>query len=205
MSQNDTLSIQVLDTVQYTLKYDTYNNTKNVAECRLFGRNIHGQSVMVHVHGFHTYFYIKKWNAYDQEWNALKQHLVAHDVDIVDHTCVQGTSLWGYQFKRTQTFVKIRVKHPKHIYNAKRAIETYNPNLELFETNVPYELRYMIDINLKGAAWCTLTRYTKRLQHRKTSSCDIECDVMHTNVTAHEPNTDTWLKNAPIKIMSVDI
>ncbi len=77
---------------------------------------------------------------------------------------------------------------------------------QTYESNVPYILRFMIDLNVSGADWVTLPAGTfgVRSEQLQTSRCTLEVDVSFNNVRSHEC-TGVYSSIAPARILSFDI
>lgn len=75
-----------------------------------------------------------------------------------------------------------------------------------YESNLMFELRYMIDTDMVGAMWIELPpcRYSIRPPIGMTSHCQMEVDIVYNQVIVHPPDDD-WSRNAPLRICSFDI
>lgn len=75
-----------------------------------------------------------------------------------------------------------------------------------YESNVPYALRYMIDMSIVGGNWVELPAGSYSLVHggAQQSHCQLEAHVAHSAVISH-PCEGEWAKLAPFRILSVDI
>lgn len=81
----------------------------------------------------------------------------------------------------------------------KRATE----NIQCFEANIDFEIRFMVDIDLVGCGWVELPsmKYTKK---KKTTLCQIEVCVSVNDLVVHSPEGQ-WGKVAPLRTLSFDI
>ena len=96
---------------------------------------------------------------------------------------------------------------------------------QVFEANMPFTLRFMIDTDINGCNWIVsaLCRHTHMPSHstnsrqelprgtygiratrRTTVTCQLELDVVFSNIVSHEP-TGKWMALAPIRVLSFDI
>ncbi|CAA9995913.1 unnamed protein product [Nesidiocoris tenuis] len=130
---------------------------------------------------------------------------------------VMKQSIYGYGGDSNRQFLKIYVALPRLIAAGKRLLEKSNvfdayPNhiYSIFEANIDFDIRFMVDCGITGCNWIELppTTWTRRAQSgnmpRKTSRCQIEVDVAYNKLISHEPEGD-WAKVAPFRILSFDI
>jgi len=77
---------------------------------------------------------------------------------------------------------------------------------QTYESNVPYILRFMIDKEIQGCNWVELppATYSIREGEWKASLCQLEVDIVYTNIISHKPEGE-WGKLAPLRILSFDI
>jgi len=75
-----------------------------------------------------------------------------------------------------------------------------------YESNMPYALRFMIDIGLQGMSWLRIQPgdYKIRPVNERTSNCQIEIDTKFDKIIAL-PSEGDYLKMAPLRILSFDI
>lgn len=90
---------------------------------------------------------------------------------------------------------------------------SYGHNFQTFESNLPFVLRFMVDIDLQGCAWVSAPPSSYRVRPwtshdgtllSLTSTCQLELDVHYTSLQAHAPDGE-WAKIAPFSILSLDI
>lgn len=135
---------------------------------------------------------------------------------ITDHA-----SIMGYDSTHKK-FLKVYVGMPTMIPKLKTVMEesgsripglsiegsNFNGMVQIqpFECNVPFVLRYMIDQEIKGAGWLTMPKgtYTLRKEGQKQTHCQLELDVAFNEVISHKPEGE-WSKIAPLRVFSFDI
>jgi DNA polymerase delta subunit 1 len=125
----------------------------------------------------------------------------------------ESRSIYGYSNKDS-LFLKVFVRLASFISTAKRCLlQGFQVNgLGLvtssvtFESNLPYTLRFMIDKEMPGASWITVPegKYNLRSEKDRISTCQIEMDVHHNDLVAHQAEGD-WAHIAPLRILSFDI
>lgn len=126
-------------------------------------------------------------------------------------------SLVGYHSNDVKEFVKIYVAMPSLVPGTKRLVDegVTVPSLgtlhgQTFESNVPFVLRFMIDLQISGADWVELPANTYALRPAETlglapvSRCTFEADVCYPSIVSH-PCTGSWSSIAPLRILSFDI
>lgn len=227
---------QQMDIDHYdSLKKEGFMGPENsvVPVTRMFGVTNDGHSILCHVHGFHPYFYVytakkpdlSKLEAFRQQLDdrckqggncrvaPLPQHILR-----VDH--VVAKSIYGYQGKEDQNYLKIVVAIPQVLRNASNVFSkgdissmgVYFPGEpddrghRQFETNIEYEIRFMTDNKVYGCSWVELPagKYKVREKQDFQSLCQIECDINYTDFIAHAPEGE-WAGIAPLRTLSFDI
>lgn len=200
---------------------------------RMFGVTRDGHSILCHVHGFHPYFYVytaKKpdvtkleafRDALDERCKSSGHSKVTplpHQVLRVEH--VVSRSIYGYSGKEEQNYLKIVVATPQVLRGAANVFskgdiqpmgvyfagQPDDRGHRLFETNVEYEIRFMVDNKVYGCSWVELPPGTYKLREKNEfqSLCQIECDINYTDFIAHPPEGD-WAGIAPLRTLSFDI
>ena len=126
---------------------------------------------------------------------------------ITDRQSILG---FNSQFKR---FFKIFVSVPTFIPPLKRMMSDGiplpgcgNSSCQAFETNVPFVLRYMIDMDINGAGWLTASAgsYSIRSERDKKTHCQLEIDIAYNQLESHA-SVGEWNKIAPLRVLSFDI
>jgi DNA polymerase delta subunit 1 len=141
-----------------------------------------------------------------------------HGVQYID----DHASIMGFSATHTK-FLKVFVGMPTMIPKLKTIMESEGHNvpglrsaggggsmgcqLQPFECNVPFVLRFMIDRDITGAGWLTLPEGTyslRREEAQKQTHCQLEVDVAFNEIVAHKPEGE-WNKIAPLRVLSLDI
>lgn len=199
---------------------------KKAAVLRMYSLTEQGNSILVHIHGFEPYFYVKCPQEERQRNPALLRESLERqlradnnnrdkDLEQMVHSVeiVMCSNLYGWQGSTEHThFFKVTVALPSLVAKSRNLIEN---GLELtpgdylgrnrderttFETNVPFALRFMVDTGLVGGGWCSLTGFERRGPNGCGSSCQMEFDVAWENVQPVD-----MIQIAPLRIMSFDI
>jgi DNA polymerase delta subunit 1 len=172
--------------------------TGQVPVVRAYGTTEAGNSVALFIHGFTPYGYFAlPANATfeNTEENLTK---IRHCINNRLEGAVRGShhseycravsyvtshkSIMGYDTRHT-LFFKVMLAMPTMVPTLKRIMEdgielpgvkTSGDNFyQAFECNVPYVLRYMIDLDISGAGWLSLPKksYSVRPESKKQTHC----------------------------------
>eukprot|EP00794_Sanderia_malayensis_P008104 gene8104-8972_t len=194
---------------------------------RMFGITEDGNSVLCHVHGFVPYFFIPAPKGFNTEHCSLFQDALNKTVladmrsnkDNVSQAIVavevhSKENIYGYHGNTKIPYLKIYVALQKLIAPCKRILENgFNcpeygtRSYKTFESNIDFEVRFMVDANIVGCNWIELPAgsYTKRSNDSsKASNCQIEVDVAWDKLISYQPEGE-WDKIAPLRILSFDI
>lgn len=194
---------------------------------RMYGVTMEGNSVCCHVHGFTPYFYVTvPLNFTEYSCNDLKNNLnkaILEDLRsnkdsikeaVLEVHLIKAKSIMYYKGDDDNTFAKVSVALPKLIAPAKRLIEKMPTSFGLmdpkfYETNIDFDIRFMVDTAVVGCSWIELPAgkwnlRSKYSQLHLESRCQIEVDVAWNIFIAHQPEGE-WSKVAPIRILSFDI
>ncbi|KAF2360847.1 DNA-directed DNA polymerase family B exonuclease domain [Trinorchestia longiramus] len=194
---------------------------------RMFGVTDDGHSVCCHVHGFSPYFYVKCPLIFKQTHlapfkvalnRALMDDLRTNKEQIVDAVLavdlVTKESIFQFHNNEKSSFLKITVALPRLIAATKRLLgdakvvleEIGTPSYEAYESNVDFEVRFMVDKGLVGCCWVELpaTCYTVRTRNHMMTRCQLEADIAWDKFIAHTPEGE-WGRLAPFRILSFDI
>ncbi|XP_072172406.1 DNA polymerase delta catalytic subunit-like [Diadema setosum] len=196
---------------------------------RMFGVTEAGNSVMCHIHGFSPYFYVPAPPNFNPEHcsnfrRGLNDAILAdmrsnkdnitQAVLAIDVT--QKENIYGYHGNKMMPFLKITVAYPKLIAPARRLLEGGislagygNRGYQTFESNIDFEIRFMVDTDVVGCNWIEVPAGTYKLRSSSTSpgsvsSAQIEIDVAWDRFISHPPE-GCWEKVAPFRILSFDI
>eukprot|EP00210_Caulerpa_lentillifera_P000041 g40.t1 len=180
-------------------------------------------SVCAFVHEFEPYFYIKCPENFTQSHfpefkRQLESQLRTMQKDtrhvIKDMQLVEKMDIWHYQFEENEVFIKITVGLPHTVSACKSTLEQHDvlvndvliKKCKTYETNVMFQLRFMIDCEISGGTWIELKpmKYKLIQDGQKLSMAQIEVKVQYENIINH-PAEGEYARLAPFRIMSVDI
>ena len=145
---------------------------------------------------------------------------------------VKKCTMYGYN-NRDYPFLKVTLALPKLMAPAKRILENGiflhglgTRMFQVFESNVDFEIRFMIDTDVVGCNWieCPADKYRLRRPATPTSNggfstygqtpssegprpltkCQIELDISYEEFISH-PAEGAWQVIAPCRILSFDI
>ncbi|XP_052225251.1 DNA polymerase delta catalytic subunit-like [Dreissena polymorpha] len=203
---------------------------------RMFGVTMEGHSVAAHIYGFLPYFFVPAYPNFSSEHaqsflNALNSAMMSDmrsnregiEQAVLAVDLVNKESIYGYHGNKKVPFIKITVALPRLIAAAKRLLEQgFNcPGygqyaLQGYETNIDFEIRFMVDSNVVGCNWIELPAGKYHLREKENSSvgdasrqplksrCQIEVDISWESLVSHSPEGE-WSKVAPFRILSFDI
>ncbi|XP_076450505.1 DNA polymerase delta catalytic subunit-like [Babylonia areolata] len=204
---------------------------------RMFGITMEGNSVAAHIHGFSPYFFVPAQPGFRKEdCGKFKDSLdmvvkkdmrsnreeVVHAVLAVDY--LMKESIYGYHGNRKLPFLKITVAIPRLIAPAKRLLEQgfqcpgySNHGFQTYESNIDFEIRFMVDCNVVGCNWIQLPAGKYHVRQKQDQGakggartqtprtrCQLEVDVSWEDIVSHLPEGE-WSKVAPFRILSFDI
>ena len=211
---------------------------------RATGVTMEGNSVCAHIHGFLPYIYVpaptdgftsSNCNDFMNTLNsALEADSRSSHGQLVRHVLavdlVQKCSLYGYHQNQFYPFLKVTLALPKLVAAARRLLDRGltvpgfgDRSYASFESNIEYEIRFMIDMGVVGCNWieCPKGKYFLRKPSQQksvtssgmtiygstsisTSKCQIEVDISYEDFISHAPEGE-WQKIAPFRILSFDI
>ncbi|KAI9019821.1 DNA polymerase family B-domain-containing protein [Hyaloraphidium curvatum] len=182
-----------------------------------------GNSVLCHVHGFFPYFYIPSPNGFQLQHlddfqraleNAMRMDQNKIHVGVIKTELVMKSSIMNYHGNQRFAFIKITVAQPKYVAVAKRLLEGgmtipgFGPSGQrtTFESNISFDMRFMIDFGIVGANWIELPagKYMIRRKDQQTGNAQLEVDIFADDLISH-PADGEWSKIAPLRVMSFDI
>jgi len=201
---------------------------------RFYGVTSEGNSVLCHVHGFVPYFYVPAPPNFKPEdcqifCDTLNKAVfgdmrsnkdnVIQAVLAVDLTIKE--SIYGYHGNKKIPYLCITVALQKLIAPARRLLESgfscagYGQRgYQTYESNIDFEVRFMVDTNTVGCNWIELPAGTYQMrsfstpdikkQPIKLSRCQIEVDIAFDKFISYQPEGE-WDKVAPLRILSFDI
>ncbi|CAG0882897.1 unnamed protein product [Cyprideis torosa] len=203
------------------------NTSAKVPVMRMFGITKTGHSVCCHIHGFFPYFYVLAPPEFSEEHCrpftlALNKALLADmrsnreevTQTVLSVECQLKESIYGFRGNQKQAFLKITVALPRLVAAGRRLLERgevlvdpfgqrcYTP----FESNIDFEIRFMVDTGVVGCSWIELPRgsFFVRRRERLTTRCQLEVDVPWDRFISHPPE-GPWSDVAPFRILSFDI
>nr|XP_018906217.1 PREDICTED: DNA polymerase delta catalytic subunit isoform X1 [Bemisia tabaci] len=195
---------------------------------RIFGITMEGNSVCAHVHGFSPYFFVTAPAGFNESHcrpfkdalnrtilNDMRGNKSGIQEAVLMVEIVRKQTMFGYWGDEVKDFLKITVALPRLIAAGKRLLEKEavfpsfpNHAYKAFESNIDFDIRFMVDKNIVGCSWVELGKGTwQRRPHsdlRVTSRCQIEVDVSCEDLISHLPEGE-WSKVAPFRILSFDI
>ncbi|XP_076387729.1 DNA polymerase delta 1, catalytic subunit isoform X3 [Megachile rotundata] len=196
---------------------------------RMYGITEQGNSVCCHVHGFCPYFYTTApHNFNDAHCSRFKDALdkaVLKDmrsnpekvqIAVLAVERVYKQNMYGYTGNEKSLFLKITVALPRLIAPCKRLLEKetilpdFDHNYRTFESNIDFDIRFMVDTSVVGCSWIELPPKSWKLRNHHghnlpmITRCQIEADVAWDAFIAHSPEGE-WSKIAPFRILSFDI
>lgn len=133
-------------------------------------------------------------------------------VDII--TFIEQTKKKSIKNYSTENslFLKLYTRFPGDISKAKSIFELGFSYTDVrfdtitFESNIPYELRFMIDTGIFGMGWIELKKGTYTVRKlNKDSNCQIEVDIINYNNVECHPCKGEFASIAPLRILSFDI
>lgn len=117
-------------------------------------------------------------------WRRTKEDLPPDYV--TNAKSVRGQDIMGWKpANQTKTFYKLSFRHPKHVAIARRALEKPPPwkrdlfvegQITTYEANVPYELRFMADMDFGGHQWVRMKEVKVADKQSWSSRCQIEAE-----------------------------
>ena len=202
---------------------------------RMYGVTDEGHSVLAHVHGFLPHFYVPAPSDTFSDEDCATFHSALDSAVRSDARGGQGlvkavlavemeqkSSMYNFHFNRKHPFLKVTMATPKLLAPAKRLLEqgiTVSPyglrGYTVYETNVEFEVRFMVDTGVVGCNWieCPPGKYRLRRPAPSPASttalsplsrCQIELDISWEDFISHAPEKE-WQRIAPVRILSFDI
>lgn len=165
---------------------------------RMFGVTMKGNSVCAHVHGFLPYFYVRAPSDSFASEHCDSFRRVLNDAVIGDmrsnkdgitqavyaiELCSK-CSMYGFHFNKLFPFLKITVATPKLVPATRRVLNTISippfghVNYQSFESNIEFEVRFMVDTGIVGCNWieCPAGMFTLIWAHQRASYTDLPCE-----------------------------
>ncbi|KAJ2161568.1 DNA-directed DNA polymerase delta [Coemansia sp. RSA 552] len=207
---------------------EQYQPADNSVAARLYGVTEEGYSVLCLVKGFFPYFYCPAPPGFDEknipqvvaELNNLSSNAAAtgagarsgggSDTVVGIEMCMKEP-LFGYHGNVKAPFFKIIVRNPRMMRDVARVVKNgFNVpgaghySATLFESNLEFTIRFMVDTDIVGASWVELPAGKYTVNQTNVSFCQYEVSIDYRDLIAHEP-VGYWSKVAPLRILSLDI
>ncbi|XP_031365871.1 DNA polymerase delta catalytic subunit isoform X2 [Apis dorsata] len=230
--QKDALIFQQIEIDHYSgipLPGMPGSNMPPVPIMRMFGVTELGNSVCCHVHGFSPYLYvIAPTNFNDHHCKLFKEALdkaILKDmrsnpeniqIAVLAVERVFKQNMYGYTGDEKSLFLKITLALPRLVSRCKKIVEEetilseFKHQYIAFESNIDFDIRFMVDTSVVGCSWIELPPKTWKLRQHfghnlpLTARCQLEVDVAWDTFIAHAPQGE-WSKIAPFRILSFDI
>ncbi|CAG9334215.1 unnamed protein product [Blepharisma stoltei] len=189
---------------------------EDVPILRIYGVTEEGHSVMVHVHSFAPYFWAECPQGMDNEFycekvkQALNNHpqcknTVARVTTELKESIMFFTNNGALPYFKIFTYVPKSVSQLRGIVERGISIDGNAFNCQTYESNIPFALRYMIDVGIVGMCWLELPAFQYDLRYDdNVSTAQIEIDINYQNIIVHKPEGE-WSKIAPLRVLSFDI
>ncbi|XP_033928295.1 DNA polymerase delta catalytic subunit [Melopsittacus undulatus] len=196
---------------------------------RLFGVTAEGNSVCLHLHGFTPYFYVLAPQGVGvQHLEPLRQELDSALLRelrgnreglsraVLGLELCYKQSLLGYHGGQLSPFVRVLLALPRLVPPARRLLEQGLPWGDMgvhraapYESNVDFEIRFMVDSGLVGCSWVEVPSGQFHLRGPPpgvppVSRCQLEADAAWGGLRCHPPEGQ-WMGLPPLRILSVDI
>lgn len=175
---------------------------------RIFGIDRNNHTYLIRVYGFLAYFYLKcpseldttKYAEIAKFFSSMKFNEGKDNSSYVKHEIVRKESLMNYKQEgsREQQFIKVYLKDPRHVAKMKEDMLEMQrignirfDSLEdaedsyVYEANMAFALRFMIDKGIVGMGWINLKNFEEVDPIKMKSNCQRAVKVNEVNITAH--------------------
>ncbi|SBT70172.1 DNA polymerase delta catalytic subunit, putative [Plasmodium malariae] len=225
VNENDSSNNKVLNSIYgpYRALLSKDRNFVTVPIIRIYSVTNNGYSVLVNVHNFFPYFYVEKPENFENDdmikleimmnenLNLNNQYKI-YDKKILKIEIVKTESLMYFKKNGKRDFLKITVLLPKMVPTLKKFFENIvNVNDKeiggiVYEANLPFILRYIIDNKITGSSWikCNRNNFSIRNKNKKLSNCTFEIDINYEHV---QPMIleEAYQQIPKLRILSFDI
>ena len=204
------------------------SQVRDVTAIRIFGCTKEGNSVMCVVHGFEPYFWIQAppdFNASHCEpframLNRRAEISCQCSEPVTSISIASRMTLLNYQNDTPANFIRVTTLMPGFVPKVRGILEgkgthggggvefpilfTGAYQFMTYESNVLFELRFMVDTKIGGANWITCPAGSYRAVERKTSNSQIEINIAFDKLVAHDAAGE-YMQVAPLRVLSFDI
>lgn len=186
---------------------DFYQNTLSLEEncpvITIWGNMLDNTPVRILVKGFLPYFYIKPSCEIDS--NSLQSSIRSSfkQAKCIGVEKTEKTSIYGYH-EEASTFFKVYFNNPSCFRAAKQMFESglvvngKKVQFKTFESNLPFVLRFMNDLQLSGMSYLQIKEYEVINESPKLISTEF-------NFIKQLPFEGDYNKILPLSILSFDI
>ncbi|APH38673.1 DNA-directed DNA polymerase [Methanohalophilus halophilus] len=178
------------DQLEFQLIDADYFRQDNSPVIRLFGRSSEGKSICCQVPGFEPYFYVNCNADLEQVASAIKQKF--EQVKAIEE--VERFEPVGYQTTATH-MLKIITHDPGNVPEIRDDIAAMPAVKEIYEADILFRNRFLIDRNLHGMGWM---RITPQGSLQDLPLCNITCSSE--NVEEFERKEPAPLRNLAFDI-----
>lgn len=203
---------------------------KDTPIVRLYGVDHQQNTYSINVHGFMPFFYMpaEYWNSQEDFEKQLMSHVDTikkkriqqipsdhywrrtkeeRDKWVISIEVQMKKSIMGYQPEPSK-FYKVTVTKPTHVSALRKLFEDdenrktpqWKPK-QTYETTIPFAIRFMTSLSIKGVSWIKLNKYT--VPNDRETFRTIELDVQYTDLEV-EPSVGKYAFDAPAHFMSID-
>lgn len=171
----------------------------------IFGITKRGEHIQVCIPNFFPYFYIQAINSSKLFEEDIKEAIDKMDIKarLIGVEAVMSKSIYGYQEEDSE-FFKLTFSNPHVFYSLKGILEEgivvkrQKIRFKLFESNFPFVLRFMVDMDIRGMNYLRVKRY------------EVVRDTPFTITTTYDqieslPLAGEYVVLPKFKILSLDI
>ncbi|WUR02821.1 DNA polymerase delta catalytic subunit (DPOD) [Vairimorpha necatrix] len=172
---------------------------------KIFGTTKDGKPIQVLVRDFLPYLYIQPVGDLNIYEDQIKQAIDKLNLKgrLVQVDTAMKYPLYGYSEKKS-LFFKLTFNTPAVFYQLKTLLEegirigNNNVRFKLFESNFPFVLRFMVDMNIVGMQYLKIKHYNTLTETPLVLSCSYK-DVIPLEIKGE------FVKLPRFKILSIDI
>lgn len=142
---------------------------------RLFCKNMQGRTVTCFVRGFKPYFYVYPEQESDDALRALSEELKQRFSQITEVELVERFLPFGHQEQKKKMLL-IVTKDPKQVRDIREDLRRYG---EVFEADILFKNRFMIDQGLSGNSWFRVSNYRSTQTNTVFTELKVETLAKH--------------------------